>query len=416
MGKTVIEKIIQVHTADEVAPGRIVWIDLDVRSARDFGGPNVVKNYGREYPGMPLADAAKTFFTFDLCAPACTLKYADNQQVCREFAGKNGVRVFDVDRGVGTHVLMEESLARSGGTIVGTDSHMNILGAVGAFGQGMGDVDITFAFRTGRTWFEVPESVRVVIKGTFRPPTSAKDLTLYLLRELGTKKIALRSAEFYGPAVAGLSLAGRLTLCSMITEMAGIIGFIPECGPAARQEIERFSGLPFSALAADPDASYAEMIEIDVQDLPPQVALPPSPTNVKPAGRLRGTKVDSGFIGSCTNGRTEDFAEAARLLKGRGVKKGVMLKVVPATRRVYEELLAEGILQDLFEAGAIVVNPGCGGCAEGHVGLTGRGEVQISTGNRNFAGKQGKGQTYLASPAVVAASCVLGEVAGPEDL
>ncbi len=416
MGKTVIEKIIQAHTADEVAPGKIVWMDLDIRSARDFGGPNVVKNYEREYAGLPLADKAKTFFTFDLCAPACTLKYADNQQVCRDFARKNGVEVFDVDSGVGTHVLMEEGLARANGTVVGTDSHMNILGALGAFGQGMGDVDITFAFRTGRTWFEVPESVKVVLKGTFNKPTSAKDLTLYLLKVLGTKKIALRSAEFTGPAVAGLSLAGRLTLCSMVTEMAGIIGFIPECGPEARAEIERYAKAPFSPFTPDPDAGYAETIEVDVSDLPPQVAAPPSPTNVRPVSELRGTRIDSGFIGSCTNGRFEDFAEAARLLKGRRVKKGIMLKIVPATRRVYEELLAKGLLQDLFAAGAIVVNPGCGGCAEGHVGLTGKGEVQISTGNRNFAGKQGKGQTYLAGPAVVAASCILGHIARPEDI
>jgi 3-isopropylmalate/(R)-2-methylmalate dehydratase large subunit len=416
MGKTVIEKIIQAHTADEVAPGKVVWMDLDIRSARDFGGPNVVKNYEREYAGLPLADKTKTFFTFDLCAPACTLKYADNQQVCRDFARKNGVEVYDVDSGVGTHVLMEEGLARANGTIVGTDSHMNILGALGAFGQGMGDVDITFAFRTGRTWFEVPDSVKVVLKGTFKKPTSAKDLTLYLLKALGTKKIALRSAEFTGPAVAGLSLAGRLTLCSMVTEMAGIIGFIPECGAEARKEIESYIKTPYTPFAPDGDAGYAETIEIDVQELPPQVAAPPSPTNVKPAVEFRGTKIDSGFIGSCTNGRFEDFAEAARLLKGRKVKKGIMLKIVPATRRIYEKLLVEGILQALFEAGAIVVNPGCGGCAEGHVGLTGKGEVQISTGNRNFAGKQGKGQTYLASPAVVAASCILGHIAGPEDL
>ncbi|MGB7295288.1 MAG: aconitase/3-isopropylmalate dehydratase large subunit family protein [Candidatus Aminicenantales bacterium] len=416
MGKTVIEKIIQAHTADEVAPGKIVWMDLDIRSARDFGGPNVVKNYEREYAGLPLADKARTFFTFDLCAPACTLKYADNQQVCRDFARESGIRVFDVDSGIGTHVLMEEGLVRPNSTIVGTDSHLNILGALGAFGQGMGDVDIAFAFRTGRTWFEVPESVKVVLKGTLKEPITAKGLTLFLLKVLGTKKIALRSAEFYGPALAGLSLAGRLTLCSMVTEMAGIIGFIPECGAAAREEIERYSGVPFFPLAADQDAGYAETIEIDVEGLPPQVAAPPSPTNVRPAAELRGTKIDSGFIGSCTNGRFEDFAAAARLLKGRRVKKGIMLKIVPATRRVYKELLAQGVLQDLFEAGAIVVNPGCGGCAEGHVGLTGRGEVQISTGNRNFPGKQGKGQTYLAGPGVVAASCILGHIAGPEDL
>jgi 3-isopropylmalate/(R)-2-methylmalate dehydratase large subunit len=421
MRQTIIEKIIQAHTADEVAPGRIAWLGLDIRSARDFGGPNVVKNYEREYAGLPLADRTKTFFTFDLCAPACTLRYADNQQVCRDFARRQGFAVFDVDKGVGTHVLMEEGLARPNGTVVGTDSHMNILGAVGSFGQGMGDVDITFAFRTGRTWFEVPETVKVVLRGTFpkgtpSDSTSAKDLTLYLLKELGTRKIALRSAEFYGPAVASLSLAGRLTLCSMVTEMAGIIGFIPECGEETQKEIEAYTGLPYAPFLADGDASYADEMEIDVQGLPPQVAAPPSPTNVRSAAEFRGTRIDSGFIGSCTNGRVEDFAVAARILKGRRVRDGVMLKVVPATRRVYDELLRRGVIQDLFESGAIIVNPGCGGCAEGHVGLTGKGEVQVSSGNRNFPGKQGKGLTYLASPAVVAASCVLGQISSPEDL
>ena len=419
MGKTIIEKIIQAHSHDEVSPGKIAWMDLDIRSARDFGGPNVAKNYEREYAGLPLADPARTFFTFDLCAPACTLRYADNQQACRDFALKHGVEVFDVDKGIGTHVLMEEGLAPPAGTVVGTDSHMNILGAVGSFGQGMGDVDITFAFRTGRTWFEVPETVKVILKGTYRKPTTAKDLTLFLLKELGTKKIALRAAEFYGPSVAGLSLAGRLTLASMITEMAGIIGFIPEGCDAARKELPD-SGRPRGAisapLTADEGASYVETLEVDIQGLPPQVAAPFSPTNVKPVSALRGTKINSGFIGSCTNGRFEDLAEAAKILKGRMVRKDVMLKIVPATRRVYEELLSQGVLADLFKSGAIIHNPGCGGCAEGHVGLTGKGEVQISTGNRNFAGKQGKGETYLASPAVVAASCVLGQISGPEDV
>jgi 3-isopropylmalate/(R)-2-methylmalate dehydratase large subunit len=419
MTKTIIEKIIQAHTPDEVAPGKIVWMDLDIRTARDFGGPNVVKNYDREYAGLPLADKTKTFFTFDLCVPACSLRYADNQQACRDFALKNGVEVFDVDRGIGTHVLLEEGLAQPASTVVGTDSHMNILGAVGSFGQGMGDVDIAFAFRTGRTWFEVPETVKVVLKGTYERPTSAKDLTFYLLKVLGTKKIALRAAEFYGPSAAALSLTGRLTLASMITEMAGIIGFIPEGCDQARQELEgRRKPVTASPTAppADEGASYAETIEIDVQGLPPLVAAPFSPTNVKPMSELRGTKINSGFIGSCTNGRFEDFAEAAKILAGRKVRKSVMLKVVPATRRVYEELLSRGLLRELFESGAIIHNPGCGGCAEGHVGLTGKGEVQISTGNRNFAGKQGKGETYLASPAVVAASCVLGHIASPEDL
>jgi 3-isopropylmalate/(R)-2-methylmalate dehydratase large subunit len=280
----------------------------------------------------------------------------------------------------------------------------------------MGDVDIAFAFRTGRTWFEVPPTVKVAVKGRPHPAASAKDLTLFLLRELGTKALANAAAEFIGPALKDLTLAGRITLCSMVTEMAGIIGFVPEHGPALEKEVLALSGRPFQPFQADPDAAYASVLELDVSGLGPQVAEPPSPTQVQDAAGLKGVRIDSGFIGSCTNGRTEDFAAAARILKGRRVKPGVMLKAVPATRRVYQEMLQGGILQTLFEAGAIVLNPGCGGCAEGHAGLTGKGEVQVSTGNRNFPGKQGQGRTYLASPEVVAASSLLGVIAGPEDV
>ncbi|MGB9004362.1 MAG: aconitase family protein, partial [Candidatus Aminicenantales bacterium] len=191
---------------------------------------------------------------------------------------------------------------------------------------------------------------------------------------------------------------------------------VPEHGPALQEEVRALTGRPYQPFQADLDAVYASVIELDASGLGPQIAEPPSPTQVKEVAALKGLPIDSGFIGSCTNGRTEDFVAAARILKGRRVKPGVMLKVVPATRRVYEELLGQGILRALFEAGAIIINPGCGGCAEGHAGLTGKGEVQVSTSNRNFPGKQGQGSTYLASPEVVAASSVLGAVAGPEDV
>ena len=416
MGQTIIEKIIQNHTDDEAKPGRIVWMDLDIRSARDFGGPNVAKHYEREYGSEPVADPAKTFFTFDLCVPACSLKYANNQQICRDFAKKHRITVFDVDKGIGSHVLMEEGLASTGKTVVGTDSHLNILGAVGCFGQGMGDVDITFAFRTGKTWFEVPESLKVTVKGEFAWPTSAKDLTLFILKNLKTEKAALKSVEFFGESIKNLAMAGRITLCSMVTEMAGITGFVPEYDPSFAQELLNFSGEKMMPVQADGSAEYSTEVEIDVSGLPPQIAAPSLPTNVFSVSELTGTEIHSGFIGSCTNGRFEDLKEAAQILKGKKLKKDIMLKIVPATQKVYAELLEGGVLEDLFQSGAIISNPGCGGCAEGHIGLTGQGEVQISTGNRNFAGKQGKGLTYLASPAVVAASCVRGEICSPEDL
>ncbi len=415
MGRTVIEKIIQDHTKEDAQPGKIVWMNLDVRSARDFGGPNVVMNYEREYGSAPLADNQKTFFTFDLCVPACSLKYADNQQVCREFAKKRGIKVYDVDRGIGSHVMIEEGLAQPDATVVGTDSHLNILGAVGCFGQGMGDVDITYAFKTGQTWFEVPESLKVVVKGSLDSPATAKDLTLFILKKLGTHKAALKAVEFYGEAVKDLSLSGRITLCSMVTEMAGIIGFVPEASDSLREEVRELSGVEFFPHQADEDSAYSEELEIDIKGIPPQVAAPDSPDNVRDISELKGVKIDTGFIGSCTNGRTDDLAQAAEILKGKKLSEGVTLKVVPATKRVYEEILEQGILEDLFRSGAVIGSPGCSGCADGHVGLTGEGEVQVSTGNRNFAGKQGKGQTYLASPAVVAASCLAGQIVSPED-
>jgi len=202
----------------------------------------------------------------------------------------------------------------------------------------------------------------------------------------------------------------------MVTEMAGIIGFVPEFSDLLRNEMERLSGSKFSSIQADEDSVYSEVLEIDISGISPQVAAPYSPDNVQDVAGLKRVKIDTGFIGSCTNGRTEDLELAAQILNGRKIKEGVALKVVPATKRVYEEILEKGILEDLFRSGAIISSPGCGGCAEGHIGLTGKGEVQISTGNRNFAGKQGKGETYLASPAVVAASCLAGQIVSPEDI
>ena len=180
MPRTIIEKIIATHAdpGADVRPGSVVWLDLDVRSARDFGGANVVKNFNEHYEGEKVADATRTFFTFDCNAPANTIAYADNQQICRDFAAEQGIRVFDVDAGIGSHVLMEQGLARPGGTVVGTDSHMNILGAVGCFGQGMGDTDIAFGFKTGRTWFEVPPTIRVDLKGVPGAGVFAKDVIL----------------------------------------------------------------------------------------------------------------------------------------------------------------------------------------------------------------------------------------------
>jgi len=413
MGNTVIEKIIKNHTTDEVAPGKIVWMSLDVRSARDFGGANVVKNFKREYPESSVGNISRTFFTFDCVAPAKNVPYANNQQICRDFAEAQGIKVFDVDMGIGTHVLMEQGLVLPGSVAVGTDSHMNILGAIGAFGQGMGDQDIAFAFKTGKVWFEVPETLRVDINGSYSPPSSAKDLTLAILNVLKTERALGKCIEFYGEAVEGLPLSGRITVASMATEMGAIAAFI-----LPSKEVMQFcgqrSGKKESVVVdADEDALYVDEVAVDIEDLKPQISLPGRPDDVKPVDELAGKKVTSVFFGSCTNGRTDDFQTAANILKGKKVAAGVMAKAVPATKEVYGEILKNGVLKILFEAGVIVSNPGCGGCASGQIGMTGAGEVQISTSNRNFAGKQGAGETYLASPATAAASAIKGQITNP---
>jgi len=412
---TVIENIIAAHAGRAaVEPGEIVWIDLDVRTARDFGGANVVGHLQRHFPRRPVADAAHTAFTFDCVVPANTIPYAENQHICRRFARQHGVRLFDVDAGIGSHVLVEQGLALPGTTVVGTDSHLNLLGAVGCFGQGMGDADIAFGFATGRTWFEVPPTIRIDVRGAFGLPATARDLTLALVGQLGSKGALGQAVELYGPAIDRLDLAGRITVCSMATEMGAIIAFIRPDDRVLDLLSERSGRRLQPTPWADADARYSRTLVLDVSHLEPMVSLPGSPANVVPVREVAGVEVDSVFVGSCTNGRLSDFAQLARALEGKRVAPYVMAKAVPATREVMTAMLDEGLVDTLHTAGVIVSNAGCGGCASGQIGMTGKGEVQISTSNRNFRGKQGMGETYLASPLTAAVSAVAGRITVPE--
>jgi 3-isopropylmalate/(R)-2-methylmalate dehydratase large subunit len=278
----------------------------------------------------------------------------------------------------------------------------------------MGDQDIAFAFKAGKTWFEVPSTMKVTIKGELKPPCTAKDLTLACVGRLGASGALGQAVEFYGPAVEALDLAGRITLASMMTEMGGIIGLIPPSEGVLAYCRERSGRQDLVAIQADPDATYTEEIEIDISDLEPLVARPPKPDSVAPVREVAGTKIDSVFIGSCTNGRLEDMAAAADVVRGQHIAPGMVASVVPATREVYDQMLRSGVLQTLFDAGFIVSNPGCGGCASGHIGMVGEGQVQVSTSNRNFAGKQGPGHNYLAGPVVAAWAALTGELTVPQ--
>jgi homoaconitate hydratase family protein/3-isopropylmalate dehydratase small subunit len=408
MGMTIIEKIIANHSGNEtVKPGNIVDIVIDARVARDFGGPNVVKNI--ETYGLKVNDPSKTFFTFDTNPTGSDQKYATNQQLVRVFARKHGIKVYDINNGIGTHTLMSEGIAWPGSTAVTTDSHANIMGAIGAFGQGMGDKDIASAFHRGKVWFKTPETVKINLNGRIPENVTAKDIVLNLLHEFGANKLLGYAVEFYGDAVDQLTLDQRITIASMGTEMGVIILLFPP-NDAIMEYCESKAGRKLDKIVADADAVYANTFDIDISKFVPMVSLPGKPHDTVDIHETQKVKIDSAFIGSCTNGRMEDMRAAAEILKDRKVAPGVVLKIVPSTDDIWQQCLDEGIMKIFKQAGVLVSNAGCAGCAAGQVGQNGPGEITVSTGNRNFPGKQGKGSVYLASPATVAASAVAGYI------
>ncbi len=407
MGKTIIEKIIENHTDGPVKPGDVVDLRIDARIARDFGGANVVKNIKKH--NLSIQDPGKTFFTFDCNPGGSDQSYAANQQLCRIFARENGIRVYDINAGIGTHLAIDEGFVGPGETLVSTDSHANIVGAVGAFGQGMGDKDIAYTFAHGEIWFKVPPTMKITLQGKPSSLASAKDVVLAMLRELGASGLLGFAVELYGEWVKGLSLSSRVTIASMATEMGGICILFPP-NIAVEDHYRKLRGKIPHQLSADDDADYLKGLEIGIEDLPPLISRPGHPEDVVPVAAVRGKKIDSVFIGSCTNGRYEDLLAVAKILQGKKVAPGVVLKIVPSTDRCWQRCLREGLLSLFKEAGALVGNAGCAGCAAGQIGQNGPGEVTVSTGNRNFPGKQGLGEVYLASPATAAASAVAGQI------
>jgi 3-isopropylmalate/(R)-2-methylmalate dehydratase large subunit len=414
MAMTLVEKILAAHSdADTLKPGDITDVVIDIRVARDFGGANVVKNI-REH-NLKIENPEKTLFTFDCNPTGSDQKYAANQHLCRQFARENGIRIFDINAGIGTHILIDEGFVWPGATAISTDSHANILGAVGAFGQGMGDMDMAAAWNKGKIWFKVPPSVKINLLGKIPGNISAKDVILNLLRIYGANSLLGYSVELYGEAVNTLSLDQRITISSMATEMGAIIILFPPS-----QEIIDYcssrSATEFKPVYADENASYEKIYDVNVTEFMPHVSRPGKPHDTIPVESVTGQKIDSAFIGSCTNGRMEDMLKTAEILKKRNVAPGVILKIVPATDEIWKNCLEKGLIEIFKKAGALVSNAGCAGCAAGQVGQNGPGEVTISTGNRNFPGKQGRGSVFLASPEVVAASAVAGHITTPGNM
>ncbi len=413
---TIIEKIFSRAAGKDVRPGDYLWARLSLVAMRDFGGPNVIQEYEGCYGAQPVFDPDRVAITFDLHIPARNEKVAENQKILRDFALRQGARLFDVNTGIGQHILLENGLVKPWDVIVGTDSHMNLLGAVGAAGFGMGTTDIAGAMYKGKLWFQVPETIKIEVSGRFMDFVGAKDLILSIVKELTTSGALNKAIEFCGETVARMNLSERITVTSLVTEMSGDVGFIvPD-----EQVLDFIGGRtkePPELISADPNSKYCKTYRFSVDDLAPQVACPHSPDNVRNVVDLAGVKVDQVFIGSCTNGRHEDLQTAAKILKGHRIREGLRLVVVPATMEVAKQAVRSGVHEILLASGAVVTNPGCALCTTGHPGILAPGETMVSTSNRNFVGKLGKGaNVYLASPATAAATALRGVITDPRSL
>lgn len=410
MGQTLAQQILSHKTGRAVLPGELVIIEPDVVMSHDSLTPGIIQIFQEELNAKKIHDPQQLVFVFDHVVPASTVGTADNQNLVRDFARQQCVRLFDAGYGICHQILVEEKIAAPGRIVAGADSHSTSYGAVGAFGTGMGSTDVALLWATGRTWMRVPETIRVDIQGRFRPGIDAKDLALKLGREMTIAGATYAALEYHG--LEWLPLPGRQTLASMAVELGAKAGMIPPSGEVA----EHFDVPDW--LFIDPQAVYARRLNIDLDTLEPQVALPHAVDNVVDISTIAGTPVTEVFLGTCTNGRYEDLYTAAEIMRGKQTHPDVRLIVTPASRQELQRAIADDTLSTLLQAGAVLTTPGCGTCMGRHQGTMGAGDVCLSTGNRNFKGRMGDptSQIYLASPAVAAATALTGEITDPREL
>ena len=424
MGKTAIMKIMERASGREVQVGERIWCKVDLASARDFGGANCVLQFEKEMgKDAKVWDPDKIAYTFDLQAPSHSEKVSNNQKIIREFAKRQGIQnVFDINHGIGQHVMLEAGLIKPGDVVLGTDSHMNLLGAVGAFATGVGNSDIAASYINGTSWFRVPETMKIEVEGEFKPGVCMRDLLTKIVGDLGAGGMDFLAVEFVGETIEKAALAERITLCSMVTEMSGKVPLIMPngevldwlCGRAGEEVRTRVK-----ELSADPDAEYCKVLHYNVSDLEPMASCPDAPDNVKPISEIAGTKVDQIHIGSCSNGRFEDIKAAYDILMAGGgrIFPGMRAIITPSTTEVQIQCAKEGLLEKFLEAGVVFTNPTCALCTAEHYGALPSGDIGCSTTNRNFIGKVGKGShTYLMSPMSAMAAAVRGCITDPREI
>ncbi len=416
MGKTITEKILGGVSGSDATPGDIIVAPIHACMAHDGTAPLAIRAF-REMGAKKVWDPKRVALVIDHIAPSSSEGTSELHIMMRQFAAEHGIRLFDVGEGICHQLMPEKGYVVPGRAVVGADSHTCTYGAFGAFSTGIGSTELASVLVSGKLWFKVPESIKVKITGRLQRGVSAKDVILKVLGTIGSDGATYKAIEFVGDTVRSLSVSGRMTMCNMVVEMGAKNGIV-EPDDKVREFLRGRAVDKGTYLKSDPDARYSKEIDISVAKLEPQIACPSSVDNVSPVSKVAGVKIHQAFLGSCTNGRLEDLEVAAKILKGRKVKEGVRMVVIPASREVYSQALQKGLMDVLVKAGAAVFGPGCGPCPGGHLGILGAGEVCVSTSNRNFVGRMGSKESklYLASPATIAASAVKGEIADPRKL
>jgi 3-isopropylmalate/(R)-2-methylmalate dehydratase large subunit len=415
MGRTLAEKIIGSHAKKDVSAGQITLVSVDVCLTQDGTGPLAI----RQLQKIDLEKAVnpkRTVLFLDHAAPSPRRELANDHITIRKFAQKTGACLSEVGEGV-CHQIIAESYLNPGNILIGADSHTCTGGALGAFATGMGSTDVAVGIALGKTWLRVPETFKVEVKGEFQKGVYPKDLILSLIGRIGADGATYKALEFCGDAIERMSMSGRFTLSNMAVEAGAKAGLI--ASDETTREFLKAQGREdkFKKLEPDKDAQYEKVIQIDASELKPVVAFPHTVDNIKPIGEARQIKIDQVFIGTCTNGRSEDLEVAARMIAGKKKHPRVRMIVVPASKAVFLDALDAGYIRTLVEFGAAIMAPGCGPCVGVHEGILGDGEVCLATMNRNFKGRMGnpEGFIYLASPATAAATAIAGEIADPRE-
>jgi 3-isopropylmalate/(R)-2-methylmalate dehydratase large subunit len=416
VGKTLAEKILSQKSGSDARSGDIVIAQIDMAFVQDTTGPLTVRQF-RACNFKRLADSKKTAFFLDHAAPSPNKELATDHMLLRRFAQETGCLIYDVGSGV-CHQIVAESLAKPGDVIVGADSHTVTAGALGAFATGMGSSDVAIAFGLGKTWFRVPESIKIVVSGKFSTGVMAKDLILHLIGKISADGATYKALEFGGDGLANITMPGRFTMANMTIEAGAKVGLFPADNITKDYLSLQGRGDQYKSVSADNNANYERTIRIDLAALEPTVAKPHSVDNITLARELKGTKIQQVFIGTCTNGRLEDIAIVAKMLEGKRRHPETRLIVAPASPQVLLEAIRAGYIKSLVEAGATILPPGCGPCLGLHQGVLGDGESCLSTANRNFKGRMGNPEAfiYLGSPATAAATALTGEITDPREV